>query len=185
MKLVNLLPKIKQKELIYEEAYHSMVVFIEIGIATLLLVFAAQFGSRFYIGQVERRYDKDIQELKQVTDKQENAELKKQIQDINAVVGDYNQLAVGTPQWSKVMQAFAHDVPEGVSVQTFLADGAKLKIDISGVSPTREKIIELHRNISSDTDHFEKIDYPLENIARPTDTPFHFTFYLKPQVLNP
>ncbi len=185
MKLVNLLPKIKQKELIYEEAYHSMVVFIELGLVTLLLVLVAQFGGRFYISQIAHRYDQDIEDLKQVTDKQENAELKKQIQDINAIVGDYNQLATNTPGWSTVLKTFAAHVPDGVKLQTFIADREKLKIDISGISPTREQVIELHRNISGDTEHFEKIDYPLENISRPTNVPFHFTFFLKPHVLTP
>jgi Tfp pilus assembly protein PilN len=184
MKLVNLLPKDKQKDLFYETVFHSFVVFVEIGLVTLLLVFAGLFATRFYISRAIERYDQDIIILKQVTDKQENAELKKQIQSINAMVSDYNQLVSVAPSWSKVLRVFAEHVPNGVKLQSFNADTAKLKVDISGIAPSREQVILLHDNIAADNKNFENIDYPLENIVKPTNVPFHFTFYIKPELLT-
>jgi Tfp pilus assembly protein PilN len=161
-----------------------MIVFIRLSIFMLLLVFVGQFTTRFYIREIDHSYESQIEQLKLETDKQENADLKKQIQDINAIVADYNQLASSTPKWSAVVTAFAGHVPEGVKLQTFSADAAKLKIDIAGISPTREKVIELYNSIAGDTEHFANIDYPLENIARPVNVPFHFTFFIKEDFLR-
>ncbi len=184
MKLVNLLPKSKQKDFQYEIMYHSLVVFITVNAITLVMVFLAQFAAHMYIAQSIAQYDQKIFNLKLITDKQENAELKKQIQEVNAVIADYNKVATEIPLWSNVLHDFGSNVPEGVKLQTFNADTTLLKIDIAGIAETREQVIKLHENISNDDAHFTNIDYPLENISKPVDVPFHFTFFIKPEALK-
>lgn len=185
MKLVNLLPKDKQRELHNEEVFHGLVFFIEIMLATLVLVFVIQFGVRVYLGQQIRSIDKDINELHVFVDKEDNADLKKQISSLNGYMTDFNALAAATPAWSQVMRAFAQHIPEGVRIQSFATNQAEASIEIEGVAETRDQVITLHDNIERDADHFYNIDYPLENISRPTNVEFHFTFYIHESLLLP
>lgn len=184
MKLVNLLPKPKQRELQFEVAYHSLVVFIEVAFVSFVAVLLVLLVTKFYLAREIKVYDEQIVGLHVVVDKDENADLKKQIQKINGFIGDFNGLAAQTPAWSKVMRALSGHIPDGVVLQSLTADLGKAKIDIRGVASLREQIITLHDNIERDSEHFSNIDYPLENISQPTNVQFHFTFFIKEDLLK-
>lgn len=185
MKHINLLPKHKQTELYYEDLYHSTLIAVIIGVVVLMLGIVAQIFVMVYLGSTEKRVSAEVETLKQQTDKTENAELKKQIRMINNQMTDFEKLAVNSPKWSKVVSAFAKLVPKGVKINTFRADSKTGKIDITGYSPTREMVIELYNNINSDKEHFKDINYPLENVAKPAEVQFNYTFYIVEGVLMP
>jgi hypothetical protein len=83
-----------------------------------------------------------------------------------------------------LLQKFALVVPVGVQVQSFAVDSGRRQVSISGIAPTRDLVILLHDNIAKDSDHFSNVDYPLENVARPKDISFHYTFQVKEDVLK-
>jgi|SRR6185503_5151561 len=184
MKFVNLLPKFKQQEIVYETYFHSLIFFIELALVSLALLFVAQFGVRLFLDQQIRQHDRDITALHLIVDKQDNAELKKQITIVNGFVTDFSELDNMTPAWSKVLRAFATHIPDGVSIRALSTDYAKAEIEIRGVAETRDQVIQLHDNIERDTDNFLNIDYPLENISQPTDVNFHFTFSIQESLLK-
>lgn len=185
MKHINLLPKHKQTELYYEDLYHSTLVAVILGVAVLLLGVVIQIFVMIYLGSKESRVSAEVETLKQQTDKTENAELKRQIRLINNQMSDFEQLAANSPRWSKVISAFAKLVPKGVKINTFKADSKTSKIEITGFSPTREAVIELYNNINTDKAHFKDINYPLENVSKPTNVQFNFAFYIVEGVLMP
>ncbi|QQS23072.1 PilN domain-containing protein [bacterium] len=185
MKHINLLPKHKQTELYYEDLYHSTLVAVIIGVVVLLLGIVAQIFVMVYLNSTESRVSAEVETLKQQTDKTENAELKKQIRLINNQMVDFEKLAANSPKWSRVVSSFAKLVPRGVKINSFKADSKTGKVDITGFSPTRESVIELYNNINSDKEHFKDINYPLENVSKPTDVQFNFTFYIVEGVLMP
>jgi hypothetical protein len=184
MKIINLLPRDRQQELRYEKMYRSMVRFAELSAITFVVVFALQFMTRLYLGQQARVLNTEIEQAQRSSNKQENATLKQRIKTINTEIGDYNLLAMGTPAWSRVLAAFAAQMPEGMTLDTFKADLVKKKIDVHGISPSRELVIQLYNNISRDDKEFFNIDYPLENVQRATEVPFHFTFFIKDELLK-
>jgi Tfp pilus assembly protein PilN len=99
-------------------------------------------------------------------------------------MNDFKNLAETTPAWSKVLLAFADQVPEGVQINSFSADLTTKKITISGFAPTREQVIQLYNNINDDKNRFKDINYPLENVSKPANINFHFTFYIKDELLK-
>ncbi len=185
MKRMNLLPKQKQQELRYEQLFHSVTVALVLAATVLLLGIVVQLGVWTYFDRTQVSTIREIEALKQATDKTENAELKKQIRTVNNQVSDFTNLLKQTPQWSQVLDAFAAQVPGGVLIARFDADTEQSKIDISGFSPTREQVIELYNNINADKTHFKDIDYPLENVASPKNVKFKFTFYVQDGFLIP
>jgi translation elongation factor EF-4 len=68
---------------------------------------------------------------------------------------------------------------------TSLAVDLKTKaVTITGFAPTREKVRDFYNNIYSDTKEFHGVDFPLENVAKPTDNLFHFTFYINDDLIK-
>lgn len=176
MKTINLLPKIRQQELRYEIILRSLWVFISLSLASFVLVFLVQFGTKFYL-QIEAGVIKGrVAQLRTQVNKQQNADIKARIQTLNNLASDYKNLADNSPKWSKVIKAFAPLPPAGIRVSSFTIDTQKKTVNITGLAPTRELVILLYNNILKDTANFSNIDYPLENVAQPTNINFHFTF---------
>lgn len=184
-KIINLLPRPKQQELRYEALFRSVGIAAMLAAAVLLAGLVMQLGARVWLNHQKNVKEVQIEEIKRAIDKQENNEIKTKIRLINAQMNDFKTLADSTPEWSQVLLAFAHHVPNGVKINQFTADLATKKIVITGQSPTREMVIELYNNINQAKEEFKDINYPLENVAKPTDVTFHFTFYIQDQLINP
>jgi Tfp pilus assembly protein PilN len=185
MKKINLLPKPKQKELMYERLFHNMLVAVVLAVCILMTGVVSQLVVWGYLERSQNTLIDDIDRLKKAIDKTESAQIKQEIRLVNSQMKDFEQLSALQPKWSSVLNAFAVQVPPGVQITDFVADSTTLKIDINGQSPTREQVIQLYNNLSSDQQHFKNIDYPLENVAKPKDVRFHFTFYIQDGVLVP
>lgn len=183
MKRINLLPRGRQHELNYERTLYSLTVAVVIAVVILVLGVLLQFGVWSYLNRKVVASTAEIEELKRVANKSENATVKEQIKKVNSQISDFTTLAKRTPQWSKVLAAFVADVPDGVRVTSFTADTVKSEITIGGYSPTRDLVIDLYNNINADKEHFKNINYPLENVTKPTDVKFTFTFGIVDGVL--
>jgi Tfp pilus assembly protein PilN len=184
MKIINLLPKQKQQELHYEELFHSVLIAVVLTAAVLIAGLVTQIGARAYLSHQKNTQQSQIDQIKRSTNKQENNELKNKIRLVNIQMSDFKALADSTPSWSAVLLAFSSQVPEGVKINSFVADLETKKIIIIGQSPTREQVISLYNNISGDSKDFRDIDYPLENVAKPANVTFHFTFFIQDKLLQ-
>ncbi len=185
MKRMNLLPKPKQQELRYERFFHGVMVAIILSTVVLMVGVIVQLGVWAYLERSQLARLQDIEQLKKIIDKTEHAQQKEKIKLVNNQIGDFLNLSQMTPQWSKVLQAFAIQVPADVKITRLSVDAKTLKVEISGYSPTRESVIALYNNINADKDNFHDIDYPLENVAKPVDVTFNFTFFISDGVLTP
>jgi len=184
MKTINLLPKNRQQELHYEVTLHALWVVVGLSLASFALVFLAQFATKFYLEIQAKNIKNQITLLQGQVDKQENAQVKAQVKAINDTVSDYKNLADASPKWSKVVKAFTNLPPDGVKINSFSVDIATKAVNITGIAPTRDLVIQLYNNILADPSEFYNIDYPLENIAKPANINFHFTFFVKDTLLQ-
>lgn len=184
MRIINLLPKLKQQELRYRKLFFSLIIFTALAGVTVLLVFAGQAATRFYLQYEQRSIEVGIEQLKSVSNKEENAALKARIKLINNQITDFNNLTNAAPKWSKVLRVFAELAPEQVTIQRLTADVGTKQGQITGFSPTREQVISLYNNIAADKTNFTSIDYPLENVTKPFDVSFHFTFTVSDSLLK-
>lgn len=184
MREINLLPKSKQSELHYEKVLHALFKVVWISVMSFAVVFLAQLAVKLYLEGQLRYLQAKTATLRGQVDKNENAQIRLEINAINNRIADFKNLSDGTPKWSKVLKAFAVLPPSEVRIETFNLDFTKKMVSITGVSPTREKVIETYYNILNDSKNFNNIDYPLENVAKPTDINFHFTFYVNDSLLK-
>lgn len=183
MKRINLLPKLKQRELVHERLFYSVAVTATLGVVLLLLSVLVQVGVWTYLDRSIGMMDTQIEELKVLANKSENAVVKKDILLVNAQLDDFTKLSSQTPKWSSVISKFIQHVPEGVKITQFTTDLKTNDITISGYSPTRDLVIDLYNNVNSDKDNFKSIDYPLENVTQPIDVRFSFTMTVAEGIL--
>lgn len=181
---INLLPKSRQTQLVFRAWYVSLLrVYIVAGLS-LLLMSVALFGVGSYIQISRSGLDKEAEELRRVAASSEVGEIRNQVKDVNQWVKDYNTLAAGLPRWSKFMQRFSQVVPPGVEIRSLSVDAVGLKVEVRGFAPTRELVIAFHDRLVEASDSFAKVDYPLENVSRAEDIPFHYTFTINPELLK-
>lgn len=179
-----MLPKSRQEELRYDAMLRGLWVVCALTLASFILVFVAQFGLRFYLKFEAGSIKSEIKELQVQVGKQQNSEVKNKIKELNNLIGDYNNLSQASPKWSKLVKAVVPLIPENVRLNSLNIDPAAKIISISGVSPTREQVIELYNNVLKDKTEFYNINYPLENVAKPKNVSFHFNFYYQDIVIK-
>jgi hypothetical protein len=184
MKTINLLPKIRQQELRYEVLLNSLWVVALLSLASFILVFLIQFGTKFYLQYQDNSIKQQVAELQSQVNKQQNTQIKDKITAVNNLVTDYLNLANSSPKWSKVIKAFAPLPPPGLKISSFSINPTQNTINITGLSPTRDLVILLYNNILNDTNDFYGIDYPLENVVNSTNVSFHFTFSIQKKLLQ-
>ncbi len=184
MRVINLLPKNKQKELRYEAMFHSLLSFFTLSLLSFALVFAVQLGAKFILKAEAESYKAQIAELQGQVNKKENAETKSKIKQINDTVSDFKTLALSSPKYSQVLKAFAKLPPPGVSIDSVSIDFNKKSMMVTGQGETREAIIQMYNNIKADGANFYNVDYPLENVVLPSKQSFHYTFYIRDSLLK-
>jgi hypothetical protein len=161
-----------------------MWVITGLTIASFAVVFAAQFSTKLYLEIQAQSIKSQIVQLQGQVNKQENAQVKAQVKGVNDIISDYKNLADASPKWSRVIKAFVKLPPDGVKVSSFSVEAATKQVNIVGTAPTRELVIQLYNNILADTAEFSNINYPLENIASPTNVNYHFTFTVKDSLMQ-
>jgi len=184
MKIINLLPTAKQRELRYEAMYHSLLTVFWISMFSFALVFAAQVVTKVYLQFEAQSIAENINRVTSEVNKQDNAAVKAKITAVNNLITDFKNLEDTNPKWSKLLKAFVPVVPEGVHIENLRVNTRDLKVDISGFAPTRDSVIALYNNILSDSKDFNSIDYPFENVSKPANINFHFTFYVDRSIIQ-
>lgn len=184
MKIINLLPKSEQTLIKQEKVFSTVRRAAVYSYISYGLLFAILVGTRFYMQQHLTNLNSLIAQQQEIISKQNNVNLKNAINNDNSTIQDYLNLAKNNPTWSKVLEAFVKDVPPGVEIQTFKTNTSTGQIQITGVALNRDAVvIQLRQNILNDP-LFENIDLPFDNLQQPSNLSFHYTFYVKTNLLK-
>lgn len=183
MKIINLLPKSRQHELYFDRLFHRVVKVLWFSAASFFLVIGAQLLTKIYLQNQISSIVAESDLLRSQVNKSENEQIKKTIKVNNDFITDFKNLST-IPKWSKVVEAFAKLPPPEVGITSFIINFTNKAVTINGFAPTREDVIALYNNINADTKNFYGIDYPLENVAKPTNNNFHFMFFIKDELLQ-
>src|ERR1700722_2876570 len=101
MKVINLLPKTRQKELYYYFTLRTLWLIASWSLASFAVVFLAQLGVKFYLQIKSRQLSREVVALQQQIGQQQNTDVKQQVKTENGLIADYTSLAAG-PKWSQV-----------------------------------------------------------------------------------
>ncbi|GAC1574107.1 MAG: hypothetical protein NVS3B9_5480 [Candidatus Doudnabacteria bacterium] len=177
MKVINLLPQTEQKIIQQEKFQQSFKKFLVACVLSYFLLSALLIGWRLYLMATLANVDSDIKKNQSIVDRQDNDTLRKQVMQINGTTTDYLTLTGSNPKWSKILMAFASLVPGDSIITSLNGNTQSGKIDIVGVGATRDSVLLLRSNIAG-SPLFKNINLPLENLQKPTNVLFSYTFYL-------
>ena len=184
MKLINLLPPSEQKLIHQEKIFANVKTFLFWSFFTYAIFAGLLIGGKYYVIYTTSSVDSEIERQKAIISKQDNINLKKEIDRNNAIVSDYNTIAKNIEKWSSTLRTFANLVPQDVYVTNLSANTKTGRIDVNGVGGTRESVLLMRDNIL-EIDKFKNIDLPFENLKKERDVDFHYTFYLKEVLPQP
>ena len=111
MKIINLLPKEKQKELQLRQLFNTVVSLVWVTAASFILVLLVLFGVKAYLQGEQTALKASIEDLKAQAGKEENAVIKSKVQQANDLVADYLSLSSQVPRFSKVVPVFPPLIP--------------------------------------------------------------------------
>lgn len=162
MRLINLLSKEKQQDLLYEAITRNITGLWLVLFLVVLIALLSYSLTRYELTKKRDAVNEQVNQIQQVANKAENSAVKSRIKNVNDDIQDYLSLSQATPKWSQVMEAFIKDLPDGVKITALDTDPKKLTMTVSGTSALRDNVIKLYNNINDDNAHFENINYPLE-----------------------
>ncbi len=184
MKIINLLPKHRQKELYYGWILHYLFSIIWISILSFAFVILFQIAAKISLQNKLRTVESNIVELKKQVNKQDNTTIKQQIKNANDIISDYVNITNSSPKWSKMIQAFVVLPPKNVFISSFIINPNTKMATISGSGETREAVLELYNAIKADEKNFYNVDFPLQHLLKPQNVSFQFTFYVKDELIK-
>ena len=184
MKTINLLPKLRQKELFYEKVLNKILLVIWATIFSFVVVVGVQTYAKYFMQNRLGTLKQEIDELKVQVSKKENSETKDKLKALNALTTDYKNLVTTVPKWSKVIESFAKLPPDGVRVSSFTVNNTSKVVTVSGFSPTRDLVIKFYEALKADKNNFYNVDYPLQHIIKAKDVSFTFTFNIQEELLK-
>lgn len=155
-----------------------------IGFMFVLTAIALSGVSVWYVLRVQKQALAEISELQKKENVSDYGKVRDEIKEINNFIGDTSTIFERVPKFSRATDAIFKVLPSDISLQSLSFEVSKKQVVITGFSPTRESVLELHRRISTDKQTFAQIDYPLENLARPKNVPFFFTVTFADKIIH-
>lgn len=181
--MINLLPSSEQELLRKERIFSRLRAWIIASLLSYALAVVTLIVARIYMESDLSSLDSQIRTQTKIISEKNNAALKKRVENYNGLVADYVKLQTSTPRWSKILIVLSALTPSDVQITNFSANLASGKLDISGKSRTRDSVLLLRSNIASNP-NFKNIDLPLENLQKPANLDFHYSFFFSdPNVL--
>ncbi len=177
MRVINLLPLAEQRAIKQETLFRSFRKFLFFSLTTYILIIAILFGWKFYLQSTLVGVDVDIKKNQAIVDSQDNNAIRQAVQKSNNTVVDYLNFTATNPKWTNVLNELAEIVPSDVILTSLVANTKTGKIDILGVGLTRDAVLTLRSNIAA-SKTFKNINLPLENLQKPNNVVFSYTFYL-------
>ncbi len=183
-KQINLLPKESQSELGLRAWYRALLRVYILGAASFLFLIILFFSVTWYFALAEKGLQAEAEQLRTSAATEDTAKIKREVKSINGYIEDYISLSAAAPKWSQLLREFTVLVPAGVQIQSFTVDNVKKVVTVQGFGLTRQDVLALYDAVVANADKFSNIDYPLENVSKPTDINFHYSFTVKDSLLQ-
>lgn len=182
-RFINLLPPEDQKQIRLAKLNTELISFgVWFGLSLLVLV-ALLFAGQIFL-KAELNVSADHLAVKsQELDKLEQGSLKKQVEDFNLGLENFQKLEGAHENWSAILMELARLLPPGVTLDSVAVARDERKIEIAGRASTRTSALLLRTNIIA-SPYFVNVNFPLANLEKSIDVPWKYRFYFRPEELK-
>jgi len=183
MKVINLLPESELKELRLQLSSQQLLRFFVTIFITLVAFFLLSLAVRFYIEGSIAQTKTEVTQLQEQLSSSNNKALEKQVLALNTQIKNIRQVKEQKYYWSKALIELGNITPLGVHMNNMSFDRASGKIVVDGYADKREDVISFWSNVRKSS-LFANINFPLNNLEKATNTPFTYTFLIKPEAIR-
>lgn len=183
MKQINLLPESELKELHLELASKQLLKFFSLLVISLLLLFVLGLATRYLIKTSISANDIQVEQLQKQLASSDNQALQKQLIDLNSKMKNLQLLNQKGYHWSEALTEIGNLSPADFHLDLLTLDRSTGEIVMNGTTDRRASVIDFWSAVHK-SKYFSKINFPLNNLEKATDTPFTFTFYLNPETIT-
>jgi len=176
--MINLLPPQEKKQLALEERFKLSVILGIVIISSLISFILILFALRFYfVGQLEIQsifLDEKISANPQV------AELEQDIKNSNKIITDFDSFYDKQYDLTGILSEIIKTVPpeinfNSLSFQPIKEGQYKAKFSISGLSSTRESLLEFKKRLE-ENESFKEVSFPSSVWVEPVNIAFTVSF---------
>lgn len=183
MKQINLLPKSERQELklqLFSEQFISFWIWVMI---SLVFLVGLTYSAKIYLSGQVASAESQINLEKQVLKTSDNEMLKQKVDELNNQINLIKSMDGQHYYWSKALVEVGNLLPTDISLDSLSMDRTTGKVDIKGTAADRESVLKFWANIHK-SEIFRNVNFPLENLNRPKDDPFVFSFFIVPDKLK-
>lgn len=177
MRIINLLPKTEQKEIMLEQVAGQLLNFWLWVIGSLLIVFILLIVTIVKLNITITETETEIAKNKEALKSAANQQLEKQVVNLNVEIDKIHKLRSEHYRWSNGLIELGSIIPSDLVIDFLSLDRATGKAEISGTAEDRGSILKFWADMHK-SKYFKNIDFPLTNLERARDTSYSFTFYI-------
>jgi Tfp pilus assembly protein PilN len=181
--MINLLPPEKKEELLREKRLRLMTI-LGISLLFFLVCFSLILFSikTFVGGEIEAQEILFEQREKEVKNPQMQA-LEENLVSFNLVLSKLESFYYNQTELNEILEKISEIIPSEIyltnlSIVPSPEKPFRIKCDLSGFSPTRDKLLELKKNLEEE-ESFEGISLPPASWVEATNINFAVTFKIK------
>lgn len=177
---INLIPE-KVKQTMYQKQIKQMASLV--GIIVILSMLSTMFafaviGGKFYFEAKKLR--KEGENIAHVTSSNRYVELNKAILAFNAEVTKLENIQVQLFSPYQILENIIRHVPKKITITNIHFNHNDLSLNISGIAPKREDILEMEDNLGK-SEYVSEIQSPLKNFDKKFNISFDITLKLNRQ----
>jgi len=178
---MNLLPPGQKKRIkiliLYRDIISSgLILFL---MFLLLIIFLG--GSLTFLNMQYLTFEKDINDQQSRVIQTETSKtiplktIQDKIKELNDGILAIKKIEDAKSNLYDVLDRINEEIFQGVKIYSLQAENDSKLITVSGYSSSRENLVAIRKILNSDS-HYKEVDFPLSNLANPTNINFRFSF---------
>lgn len=181
-KAVNLLPPAEQRELRTAATHAQVISFGGWLVVSLLVLSLFLFLGRIFLEIETQTVSEQVAAEREGLEKYNVKEFRAEVVAFNKNLSNFQVLVEENHNWSQVFLEIGRILPSQVTLDGITIDGTDLKVELNGRAASREAVLQLRQNLLQ-SDFFQRVNFPLDNLENPADLEWSYRFYIRPQAL--
>lgn len=177
---INLIPP-EQKERLRLRIYYQNI--ISSGLILLLLILILIIFLAGFLTFLHFRYwsieNKIIIEQSKVIQTETIKGMERKVKDLNKEISELKDIQNKKSNFYSILNDISQNLLVGVKIYSLEIDRTSKLVTVIGFSPTRDNLLSIKKTLET-SPNYKNIDFPLSNLANPTNINFRFSFNYVP-----
>lgn len=176
--MINLLPPEEKEKLFLEKKKRMVSILWFLVLFFIVCLILILLSIRIYLRAQVKAQEAFLSEIKQESGRTEIKEFQERVNLINSELTKLNSFYQKKIYFSEIIEKISKTLPQETyltNLSVIFSPAKKIKVSLSGFSPTREILFEFLKNLEKEQD-FKEVSFPPANWVKAKDIDFFITF---------